>query len=88
MDKRWAWPSTDKIPLKIIGCGALMIQANYNRGTKDSDVLETAHLTDDTKQRLLQIAGPGTILHKRRKLYIDVVPNGLPFLPQVPQWHL
>jgi hypothetical protein len=65
-----------------------MLQARYERGTKDSDVFETIDLTDEDKQRLRTLAGPGTALHDRRRLYIDIVSNGLPFLPQGPIWHL
>ena len=37
-----AWPSAHaKIRLRIIGSTALMLQTSYERGTKDSDVLET-----------------------------------------------
>lgn len=87
IDQRWPRTPARKIRLSIIGCGALMLQADYERGTKDSDVFETVDLLDDTKQRLLAIAGVGTDLHRRRKLYIDIVANGVPFLPHVPVWH-
>jgi hypothetical protein len=47
------WPqreaSGSKVRLSLIGCGALMLQARYVRGTKDSDVFETADLTDEAK---------------------------------------
>jgi hypothetical protein len=76
-----------KIRLSLIGCGALMLQASYERGTKDSDVFETIDLTAEIKQHLLALAGAGTELHKRRSIYLDIVPNGLPFLPHVPLWH-
>jgi hypothetical protein len=85
-----AWPQDAqgaKVRLRIIGCGALILQASYERGTKDSDVFETAELTGMTKQRLLEIAGPGSELHRRSRLYIDIVGNGIPFLPHGPIWH-
>jgi hypothetical protein len=85
-----AWPQGaqgPKVRLRIIGCGALILQASYERGTKDSDVFETAELTGTTKQRLLEIAGPGSELHRRSRLYIDIVANGIPFLPHAPIWH-
>lgn len=85
------WPPREaggrKVQLRLIGCGALMLQASYERGTKDSDVFETTELTTEIKQRLLELAGSGTALHKRRRLYIDIVANGIPFLPHVPVWH-
>jgi hypothetical protein len=85
------WPPEEpphrKARLSILGSGALMLQTSYERGTKDSDVLETTDLSDDVKQRLVALAGAGTELHRRRKLYIDIVRNGIPFLPHVPLWH-
>lgn len=85
-----AWPQADhgpKVRLSIIGCGALMLQARYQRGTKDGDVFETTDLTEAIKQRLLAIAGPESELFRRHRIYIDIVANGLPFLPHVPIWH-
>jgi hypothetical protein len=86
IDRGWNLDSAARIPLQILGSSALMLQADYQRGTKDSDVLETAQLTSDTKTRLLELAGKGSSLHQRHKLYIEFVPNGLPFLPQIPDW--
>lgn len=55
------WPRQDagghKVRLSLIGCGALMLQASYERGTKDSDVFETADLAGEVKQRLVALAG-------------------------------
>lgn len=87
IDRRWPHEPAGKVRLSIIGCGALMLQANYERGTKDSDVFETVELTDAAKQRLVAIAGAGTDLHRRWKLYVDIVANGVPFLPHAPLWH-
>jgi uncharacterized nucleotidyltransferase DUF6036 len=87
IDARWPSEPTGKVRLPIIGCGALMLQANYERGTKDSDVFETVDLTGAVKRNLVAIAGPGTDLHKRWKLYVDIVANGVPFLPHAPLWH-
>ena len=42
IDRHWGASTEGKIPLRIIGSSALMLQTNYERGTKDSDVLETA----------------------------------------------
>jgi hypothetical protein len=64
-----------------------MLQASYERGTKDSDVLETVELGEDAKIALLALAGPDTEIHRRHRLYVDVVSNGLPFLPGAPTWH-
>ena len=87
VDEAWTWPVSAKIPLRIIGSAALMLQADYERGTKDSDVLETSALTAEASQRLEKIAGRGSALHTKHRLYVDIVPNGLPFLPQAPKCH-
>ncbi|HEY1816753.1 MAG TPA: DUF6036 family nucleotidyltransferase [Kofleriaceae bacterium] len=82
------WPHEgSKTRLSIIGCGALMLQIDYERGTKDGDVFETLDLSAEIKTQLVALAGPGSKLHARRKLYIDIVKNGIPFLPHVPRWN-
>ena len=86
IDAGWAWPAPAPIQLRLIGSTALMLQTSYERATKDSDVLETLDLARETKQRLLAVAGPGTDLHRRRRLYLDIVGNGIPFLPWPPRW--
>jgi hypothetical protein len=62
------------------------LQTDYDRGTKDGDVLETAGLTDLVRTELLAVAGVGSELHRRRRFYLQFVAAGLPFLPQVPCW--
>ena len=81
-----AWEGGLVPTLRIIGSTALMLQTPHTRQTKDSDILETADLGLETQARLLQIGGPGTALARRWKIYVDVVPNGLPFLPLGPCW--
>ena len=87
IDRRWKATREGKILLRIIGSAALMLRTGYERGTKDSDVLETDSMTEDVKARLLELAGPGTELHRRHKLYLDVIGRGIPFLPHVPLCH-
>jgi hypothetical protein len=80
------WPGA-KTRLSLIGCGALMLQVDYERGTKDGDVFETLDLSAEAKTTLVALAGPGSKLHARRKLYIDIVKNGVPFLAHAPKWN-
>lgn len=87
VDEAWSWPTTPRIPLRLIGSTALFLQTSYVRGTKDSDVLEMHDLTRETKDRLLQLAGPRTKIHERRRIYLDIVRNGIPFLPLSARWH-
>jgi hypothetical protein len=86
LDRLWDLPVDGKVRLHLIGSTALMLQANYLRGTKDTDVLETADMTAGTRARLELLAGPGTRLHRSHRTYLEVVGGGLPFLPQAPQW--
>jgi hypothetical protein len=88
IDRLWSMTSKSKIRLRIIGSTALMLQSNHTRGTKDSDVLETAHINKGITELLRTLAGVGTDLHKKHRLYVDVVSAALPFLPQVPLCHL
>jgi hypothetical protein len=87
IDGHWRWPVDARIRLRLIGSAALMLQTDYRRGTNDSDVLETANLTNEIKARLLTIAGKNSPLFERHRLYLEIVVPGLPFLPQGPVWH-
>jgi hypothetical protein len=87
IDRRWTAPTPAKTRLPIIGSAALMLQADYQRGTKDSDVLETPELAGATGERLLHLSGKGSDLHKRWRMYLEIVAEALPFLPQSPAWH-
>jgi hypothetical protein len=64
-----------------------MLQTNYERGTKDSDVFQTTDLSDEVADQLLRLAGVGTTLHTKHRMYVDIVGNGIPFLPHLPCWH-
>lgn len=81
IDRLWEPLNPGKIPLRVIGSGALFLQTDYNRATKDGDVLETLEVTPELKAKLTELAGKRTPLHKRTGLYLDIVVSGLPFLP-------
>jgi hypothetical protein len=88
LDAQWKQhASGTKIRLHLIGCAALLLQTAYNRGTKDGDVLETVELQGANRDRLLALAGEHSVLHKRHRIYIDIVANGVPFLPRSPKYH-
>jgi len=57
IDRLWKPEAPGKIPLRIIGSAALMLQDDYERGTKDGDVLETKDITPAVKDQLLALAG-------------------------------
>ncbi|MDO8803601.1 MAG: hypothetical protein Q7R35_04155 [Elusimicrobiota bacterium] len=65
IDCRWAQPAPGKIRLGIIGSAALLLQTDYDRGTKDSDILEALDLTPGIKRGLQELAGQGSDIHKR-----------------------
>lgn len=82
-----AWDREERPRLQVIGSTALMLQTDFVRATKDSDVLQTLSVDGVVGKRLLELAGPGSTLARRWSLYLEIVPNGLPFLPRVPTWH-
>jgi hypothetical protein len=82
------WPVSDsKIPLRVIGSTALMLQTAYLRGTKDSDVLGMDPIIGSLAAGLLAMAGKDTSLHRQHQVYLDVVGSGVPFLPRPPKWN-
>lgn len=82
IDAKWKPIGSEPIPLEVIGSAALMLQTDYARATKDSDILETAAVTPAVKTQLELIAGRETEIYKRRRIYIDVVAEAIPFMPQ------
>jgi hypothetical protein len=88
LDAAWHWPVPGKLRLRVIGSVALMLQAPFARGTKDSDVLETLDLDQEAQRRLREVGGADSKLHDRLRMYVDIVSNGLPLLPQVPCCHI
>ena len=56
LDRAWSGSSTKPIPLHLIGSTALMLQARYSRGTKESDLLETMTLTPEVQRQLMTLA--------------------------------
>ena len=73
--------------IRIIGSGALMLQTTYERGTTDGDILETTEISAAAKDQLLGLAGRTTAIHTRRRMYADIVPSGVPFLPSPIRWN-
>lgn len=87
IDRLWTPRGSGKIELNVIGSAALMLQSDYERGTKDGDVLELRPLEADAKKALLDLAGKGSLMHARLRFYLDIVLEALPFLPQAPLFH-
>lgn len=87
LDTRWAVAGDTRIVLQVIGSAALFLQTDYDRGTKDSDILETEQIRGLVGERLLALAGKDSELYVRHRIYLEVVGRGLPFLPHGPAWH-
>ena len=81
---RW---SERPVTLNLLGATALAVQVDFARGTRDADVLQTLDLNEAARAHLLELAGPGTTLAARWKLHVQIVPNGIPFLPHPPTWN-
>jgi hypothetical protein len=79
VDLLWQPTRGGTVELHVIGASALLLQSDYDRATKDSDVLETAAIDPRTKAQLLSLAGVGTTLARRHRLYVATVAQGLPF---------
>jgi len=87
IDRGWKPAGAGRITLQVIGSTALMLRAGYERGTKDSDVLETPDITPEIKKALLDLAGKGSALFRAHRMYVDVVFRALLFLPTRPLFH-
>jgi len=87
IDARWKPVGAEPITLQVIGSAALMLQADYDRGTKDGDVLESGDGPAAIKEQLLALAGKKTKLHDQFRIYLDVVQRAILFLPQGPVFH-
>ncbi|MDQ3368246.1 MAG: hypothetical protein M3680_22710 [Myxococcota bacterium] len=87
IDRHGPRQSAGKLELRIIGSTALMLQTDYERGTSDSDVLESRNGDAEVRARLLAIAERGTELARRHRMHLQIVLEAIPFLPRRPSWH-
>lgn len=88
LDSAWKPVGLEPIPLEVIGSAAIMLQCDYERGTKDSDILESRPSRPEVDRRLNELAGSReTPLFKRHRIYIDIVQRGIPFLPAQPAFN-
>lgn len=87
VDRKWKPLGGEPVLLRIIGSAALMLQTDFERGTKDGDILEADEITSTVKAQLLALAGPKTDLHDKYRMYIDVVLKAILFWPQGPVFH-
>lgn len=87
LDAQWTRIEDPPIALKVIGSTALFLHTDYERRTKDSDILRTSEIDDEIHDKLLRIAGKGTPLHQKHRIFLDIVGANVPMLPSEPIWH-
>ncbi|MFH1724074.1 MAG: DUF6036 family nucleotidyltransferase [Elusimicrobiota bacterium] len=87
IDAKWKAIGGEPLNLRIIGSAALMLRCDYERGTKDADVLEVKDGPPAIKDQLLTLAGEKTDIHRQFRIHIDVVDGAILFLPQRPVFH-
>ena len=86
LDKVWKDERKQKIQIRILGSMSLMLQTDYQRGTKDGDILYAAPVDEAVKKQLLELGGMGSRLAKRHSVYIDVVSRAILMLPAQPNY--
>ena len=87
IDEKWKPVGGEPIRLRIIGSAALMLQTDYERGTKDGDILEAEEITPAVREQLLALAGPKSPLFEKYRMYIEVVLKAILFWPMDPVFH-
>ncbi len=87
LDRSWPLPAGAPITLRLLGSTALILQTSFQRGTKDSDILETDEITAEIESALLAVAGKDTDIHRRNRMYLEFLGSAFPFLPFDPLWH-
>lgn len=87
IDAKWKPIGGEPILLQVIGSAALMLQCDYERGTKDGDVLEAKDGPATIKEQLISLAGKESDLYKQFRVHIDVVNRAILFLPQRTVFH-
>lgn len=78
LDARLDSEQFQRTHLQIVGFTALFLLTPYLRGTKDSDAVQTYDFDPAVRHRLLQLAGEGTSLAVRNRIYLEFVAEGLP----------
>lgn len=86
IDRVWKSGGSPKVTIRILGSMALMLQTDYERGTKDGDILYAPPVDEAVKDQLLALGGRDTPLAKRHRVYVDVVANGLLMMPAQPDY--
>lgn len=88
IDRDWQPSGCEPIDLHIIGSTALFLKTDYDRETKDSDILQLSADKSETMSSLKILAGKGTELARKHGLYLDIVPAHVLFLPLQPDYEI
>lgn len=86
IDASWTLTTPEPVVLRVLGSAALFLQTQYSRGTKDTDVIEASDLSNEVKEHLRAIAGQQSALFQQHRLYVDIVSQNIPMLPNPPTW--
>jgi len=86
LDDKWTEMSGSHLELKVLGSTALFLQTGYERGTKDSDIIKTHQMSKELCDLLDELAGKGSPLHQKHRVYLDIVGPNVPMLPREPIW--
>lgn len=87
LDRSWPLAAGVPVTLRLLGSTALILQTNFQRGTKDGDILETDQITVEIESAILALAGRDTAFHRRHGMYLEFLGAAFPFLPFDPLWH-
>lgn len=87
LDAQWQALGEPRIRIRILGSLSLMLQTNYDRITKDGDILFAPPVEGPVKDQLLALGGPETALAKRHRVYVDIVNSGILLLPHHPSYN-
>lgn len=85
LDRAWKPMGLEPIRLPVMGSSAIFLQCEYDRGTKDSDILEIEEIP--ARKELLKLAGKGSAFAAKQRLYLELIKAGLPFLPPRAVFH-
>jgi len=86
LDKGWQPLGPEPILLPVVGSTALFLQTDYERGTKDTDFLEVQEIFPEIAKTLLRLGGEDSSLHKKHRLFIQIIKRPVLFLPPDPKF--
>lgn len=86
IDDALAGGDLERFSLQLVGSTALFAQTSWVRGTRDGDAVRTWAFDASLAERLLTLAGPGRPIARHAGVYLELVGQGVLFLPGEPRW--